>query len=77
METWKSGKLVKNKLDIWKFANLEIWEFEFVLYVAAKVWMSRFPDFFGQTFQISRMNLEICKSGNLVLKIWNFGNLEI
>ena len=46
---------------------------------------SIFPDLFGLTFQISRMNLEICKSGNLGLKnleIWKVslkqsGNLEI
>ena len=40
--------------------------------------ISRFPDFFGLTSQISRINLEIYKTGNLGLKnleVWKSGNL--
>ena len=79
LEICKSGNLGLKNLEIWKVSlkqseNLEICEsgnleIEPALYVADEVWISRFPDLFkltfqisnsfdfGLTFQISRMNL--------------------
>ena len=71
LEIWKSGKIVEKN---WKSGNLDL---AFVLYVAVKVSMSRFPDFqiFSSKFpdfQICRMNLEIWK---VSAKIWKYGKL--
>ena len=41
-------------------------------YVAVEVWISRFPDFLRLTFQISRMNLDICKFIQTNVDIWKF-----